>query len=119
MAEQIAQAQTTILTLPEDPQLRAQLAAKLLEYQGRYKPYQAPESQMDTICKLAVLGRLMDTGSVDTWALSLQLHERYGSGFEASWFNNAVSVIRVYIGDSTEPIFYGSGLPEAPTPPVA
>jgi len=105
-----------IFVLPEDKARVEQLQKKLEEYKGRFNPYGAPESQMDTICKTTVLKRLLRDSVVDTFQLYLEMKETYGSGFDAHKFNVACGVIDNYCKMGGEGIIGGTGLPNLDAP---
>lgn len=102
--------QSPILFLPEDETRRVQLRQKLGEYKARFKPYQAPELQMGTICKITVLERLLQDEEVDTWGLCLEMRETYGSGFDPDKFGVACGVIDDYCKTGGQNAIGGTGL---------
>jgi len=89
---------------------RLQLAKKLEEYRGRLNSLRAPEVQMDTICKITVLERLLRDGLVNTWELSREMATNYGLGFDAHYFTNACGVIEDYCKTGGTTISDGTGL---------
>jgi hypothetical protein len=101
-----------IIVLPENETRRAQLRAKLKEYRGRMSPYQPPEMAMDTVFKAEVLATLLEKGRVDTHALSREVAERFGDGFNLDTFGNACAVIDNYCTAGGENIVGGTGLPQ-------
>ncbi len=105
--------QSPVLTLPEDPTRVRQLQAKLEEYKGRMTPSRAPETRMDTICKIAVLKRLLAQGKVTTWDLARELAANYGSGYDPNAFNNACAVIQDYCETGGASAVGGTGLSPA------
>lgn len=102
-----------MIILPEDEELRSSLSHKLEEYNSRLDRFKAPELQMETICKIAVLSRLLEAGEVNTYALSIELHQRYGPGFQLVYFDNACSVIFDYVTTGGANVVGGTGLPPA------
>lgn len=102
--------ESPVIVFPEDETRKQQLRAKLVEYQGRMNPYRAPEMQMDTICKMVVLERLLRDGQVKTWDLSREMAETYGSGFDGNAFGNACGVIEDYCKTGGQNIHSGTGL---------
>lgn len=89
---------------------RKQLEGKLKEYQARLEPSKTPESQMDIICKIAVLEKLLEDNGVVTHALSLELFQKYGRSFDATLFDNACNVIIDYCDTGGRNIWGGTGL---------
>ena len=85
-----------VIVLPSDLKRREQLERKLLEYKGRLDPYKAPELQMNTICKIVVLERLLKEGKINTEHLQEEMVKTYGSGFSEGAFLNACNVIEDY-----------------------
>lgn len=85
-----------IISLPSDEARRKQLQKKLEEYRGRMQPYHAPELQMENICKIAVLERLLRDGQVNAWDFSRELAEEYDSGFDSNDFSLACAIIDDY-----------------------
>lgn len=114
MGAENAETEELVITLPTDETRQWQLCEKLAEYKKRRHPYRAPESQMDVICKIAVLERLCE-GKVNTCELSRDMVKNYGSGFNADDFNNACMVIQDYRETGGQNVRGGSGLP---TPPM-
>ena len=84
------------------------LRKKLAEYRGRLDYSRAPELQMDTICKMTVLGWLLRDGQVDTWELSRQMATTSGSGFDPWAFTNACGVIEDYCKTGGQNVSGGS-----------
>ncbi|MBI1975038.1 MAG: hypothetical protein HYS57_01605, partial [Parcubacteria group bacterium] len=101
-----------VIVLPDDETRKQQLRDKLTQYKGRVHPYRAPELQMnmDTICKIAVLERLLCDGQVSTWDLSREMAKTYGSGFDVNAFNNACGVIEDYCKTGGQNLRGGTGL---------
>jgi len=99
-----------VIVLPEDEARKVQLRRKLEEYKKRMLPFRAPEFQMDTICKVAVVERLLRDGQVLTWELSREMVKTYGSGFDPNAFNNACGVIEDYCKTSGQNTSGGTGL---------
>lgn len=101
------------IVLPEDSGLRQQLEAKLVEYKGRYDEYRHPELQMDIICKIVVLEKLISDGKVDTFELSLQLADKYKDCFSVDSYNNACGVVEDYCLTGGKRTAGGTGLAES------
>jgi len=101
-----------IIELPEDETRKRQLEEKLQEYYSRIHLYIAPESQMDAICKAAVLERLLRNGSVDIAALRQELEKKFGTGFQLLSFINACLVIQDYCLTGGKNTRGGTGLPK-------
>ncbi len=108
--EQFNWKESPVIVLPENEERKLQLRAKLVEYRSRMQSHQAPEMQMDAICKATVLRRLLRDGRVNTWELSLEMAETYGSGFSVNVFNNACSVIEDYCKTGGKNVRGGKGL---------
>jgi len=83
-----------VIVLPSEK--REQLEKKLLEYKERLDPYKAPELQMDTLCKIEVLKRLLKEGTINAEDLKKEMAQTYGSGFSEGTFLNACNVIEDY-----------------------
>jgi hypothetical protein len=99
---------------PDDPAKQAQLQAKLQEYKARIDRWAAPELQMDTICKIAVLEKVLKSeGEVYLPELADEMMAKYGSGFNHYSFNNACSVISDYCLTGGQKTRGGTGLPSA------
>ena len=109
IALKIEQKSPTI-ALPTDEARKQQLQDKLEEYRGRMDPYRAPEMQMGTICKIAVLEQLLRDGEVNTFELSLEMSKKYGSGFDHNAFNNACGVVEDYCKTGGQNVSRGTGL---------
>ena len=110
------------IALPADnPTRLAQLRAKLVEYQGRVLPSQAPEAQMGSLCKVLVLHRLLQDGHLDPAGLCCELAARFESSFNPRAFDNACRVIADYCVTGGAHNHGGTGLPEVrqEEPPVA
>jgi len=88
----------------------AMLGSKLAEYRLRYDPGHHPGMQMGTVCKIAVLERLLEKKKVKTWDLSLELAEKYGSHFDEDDFNNACAVIKDYCKTGGKNVHGGTGI---------
>ncbi|OGZ20805.1 MAG: hypothetical protein A2654_00235 [Candidatus Nealsonbacteria bacterium RIFCSPHIGHO2_01_FULL_43_31] len=99
-----------IIVLTEDATRKKQLENKLKEYKGRMDPYRAPEMQMGTICKIAVLERLLRDGQVNVWDLSVEMAKTYGSGFGTREFNVACAVMEDYCKTGGKNLSGGTGL---------
>ncbi len=108
------QEESPIIELPDDPELRQMLEDKLSEYNERLKknPYLPPESPeiLDTKHKIAVLEKLLNNGSVNTFDFSRELSETRGFVFDASFFNNACAVIEDYVKTGGRHTKGGTGL---------
>lgn len=104
------QQKSPVIVLPEDEARREQLRQKLEEYRTRIEPHKAPEMQMDTICKIAVLERLLRDSQVNTWDLSREMVEIYGPGLDAHTFNVACGVVADYIKTGGANLHGGTGL---------
>lgn len=107
----IEQTEEPVIVLTEDASLRSRLCAKLVEYKSRLDGYRAPELQMDALCKITVLERLLRDGQVGTHGLSREMARTYGDGFDCRRFENACGVIAYYNGTSDVPVMRGTGLP--------
>ena len=91
------------IVLPKDEVLKGKLERKLEEYKGRLEKlddgYKHPElirrCNIDSEYKIAVLERLLADGEVNTHAVSLELHKKYGI-IDIEAFNNAAGVIEDY-----------------------
>jgi hypothetical protein len=97
-----------VIVLPSEK--REQLEKKLLEYSGRLDPYKAPELQMDTLCKIEVLRRLLKEGTINTEDLKKEMARTYGSGFSEGAFLNACNVIEDYCLTGGANLKGGTGL---------
>ena len=93
-----------------DPKRVKQLKLKLVEYQNRLDGCKPPEAQMDTICKIAVLSRLIENGKVDIQELMAEMEKTYGSGFSKGYFLRACAVIEDYCLTSGANLHGGTGL---------
>lgn len=100
-------AQGPEIVLPDDPLVRSKLEAKLGEYKQRLEklesdrnfllvPEQYEEKICGTIYKIAVTETLLETGRVDTYALSRKLAAERPDFF-SDRFDNACGVIKDYI----------------------
>lgn len=103
--------ESPILTLPPNALLEQKLRSKLEEYRGRLHLYRDPELQMSTICKIAVLERLLMDREVNTWELSMEMSNIYGTGFSVNDFNKACGVIDDYCKTGGQNVSGGTGLP--------
>jgi len=99
-----------IIVLTEDETRKKQLQNKLKEYKGRMDPHRAPELQMGTICKIAVLERLLRDRRVNTWDFSKEMVDIYGSGFRMREFNVACAVMEDYCKTGGANLSGGTGL---------
>jgi hypothetical protein len=93
-----------------NPQRRTQLERKLEEYKSRMGGYSPPELQMDTVCKIEVLGRLLRAGTVDVFQLEKELLVRFGTAFDRQAFWNACAVIADYCSTGGANLSGGTGL---------
>ena len=100
-----------ILVLTKNVSLEQKLCYKLQEYKGRLHLFVHPELQMNIICKIAVLERLIRDRNVNTWELSIEMASTYGAAFSAHDFNNACGVIDDYNKTGGQNVFGGTGLP--------
>lgn len=103
-------AKSPTIVLPKNEARRVQLQRKLEEYKKRENPLHAPELQMDTICKVAILERLLRDGRVNTWNLAQELFATYGSGFRLGAFNSGCGVIEDYCKTGGKNVSCGTGL---------
>ena len=99
-----------VILLPNDETRKQQLRDKLVEYKKRMHPYAAPELQMDTICKIAVLERLLRDGQVNILDLSWEMTETYKLGFDINAFNKACGAIEDYCNTGGVHTRGGTGL---------
>jgi hypothetical protein len=81
------------ITLTQDGTTISRLLLELEEYRSRRDGSQAPKEQMDTICKIAVLERLLKDRRVNTRELSHEMARTYGDSFDSERFENACRVI--------------------------
>ena len=86
------------ITLPGTQWVTDLLRGKLEEYRARLfrNRLVAPEIQMDTICKIAIVEKLLIDGCVESH-LAWDLNEKYGSGFSRREFDVAMRVIADYV----------------------
>lgn len=113
--------ESPVLMKPTDETLLLRLAKKLKEYKSRmdeYAEYRHPElayglssGYRDSLFKTLVLEKLLTDGQVTTWEFSRELAEKY-KPFDVEKFTNACGVIAVYIGQSDDKPWGGTGLPE-------
>lgn len=87
------------------------LRRKLDEYKERLDEFTAPEMQLDTIYKIAVLEPLLLDGVVDQDRVLESLKEKYGSVDEQT-FRNAWRVINDYVETGGKSLVGGTGLPD-------
>lgn len=104
------QEESPVIVLPEDETKKEQLRQKLEEYRTRLEPLGAPEMQMDTICKIAVLERLLRDSQVNTWDLSREMSKTYGHSLDHHAFNVACGVVADYVKTGGENLRGGTGL---------
>jgi len=83
------------IELPTDQIFVKRLRAKLEEYRQRADPFKAPEMQIGTLYKIAILEELLKTGKVVTHELSKKLAEKHGS-LDPEKFENSCGVIQDY-----------------------
>lgn len=105
--------ESPVIFLPMDEVRKQQFRDKLTEYKGRMHPYCAPEMQMNTICKINVMERLLRDGQVNTWELSREMVETYGN-IDVNEFNNACDIIDDYCKTGGANIHGGTGLKNPP-----
>lgn len=103
--------ESPVIILPEDPNRRRQLEAKLEEYKGRLDSDRHPGLQMRGICKKMILERLLRDGQVKTWDFSLELEKTYGPYFDLCDFDMACAVIKDYCETGGANARGGTGLP--------
>ena len=109
-------ARSRTLTLPKNnPDRVAQLTPKLAEYRGRFAAHQAPEAQMRTFLKIAVLKTLLQEGCVQTGALAGTLTTAFGPGFNPILYRDVCAVIADYCATGGKKNRGGTGLPPVPT----
>lgn len=108
MSEEIS----PVIVLPESETRREQLRIKLEEYRGRLDKFLHPGAQMDAICKITVLERLLRDGQVSTWDLSMELQEKYGKDFDVPSYENACGVVADYVATGGVRVEGGTGLPD-------
>lgn len=99
-----------VILLSHDKQRVELLKKKLEEYRTRSNPFAPPESQMDNLMKIDVLGLLLTEGRVDTWDFSRKLAERYGTSYDPRAYGNACAVIEDYCKTGGANTFGGTGL---------
>jgi serine/threonine protein phosphatase 1 len=101
-----------VLALPADkPEVPRRLTLKLEEYKRRFDPRLGPQQQMGTVCKVAVLGRLLTEQRVGIADLRRELQAKYGASFDPTAFSNACRVIRDYYTTGGANNSGGTGLP--------
>lgn len=110
MKRQAMPTESPVLVLTKDKKRLQQLNGKLAEYRGRRDPQYPPEMQMDTICKIAVLERLLRDSRVNTWEFSRELASTYGTSFDVEAFNNACAVVEDYCQTGGQIARGGTGL---------
>ena len=98
--------QPPIIRIAEDREI---IAHKLEEYKGRLDKFKAPEAQFDAIYKIAIAEKLLEKGEVNTFDLSRELADKYGS-VNANLFDNACKVIEDYIKTGGRNVHGGTGL---------
>lgn len=102
--------ESPVIVLPNDEMRKRQLEDKLKEYKGRKDPHRHPALQMDTICKIEVLERLLRDGKVVTWDLSREMAKTYGDSLDVDALDNACFVIEDYCKTGGKSIDGGTGL---------
>jgi hypothetical protein len=100
------------ITLTTDKRRIRQLEKKLAEYRRRRSEFKAPEQEMDTLCKIAVLERLLRDGQVFVEALAEELARYYTAAFDRASFDEACDVISDYNQTGGVSVGGGSGLPD-------
>lgn len=115
----------SVIILPQNENLVEKLRAKLAQYERRLaisqartnldSRYRAPEQLMgsdkiDSKYKIAVLQRVLETGSVDTSILRRELLAEEGEMFNETVFDNACCVIKNYCAGTVERNVGGTGL---------
>lgn len=100
-----------ILVLPKSVSLEQKLRYKLEEYEGRLYIFRHPDVQMNTICKIAVLERLLRDREINTWKLSIEMANIHGSDFSVHDFNHACGVADDYCKTGGKNVCGGTGLP--------
>jgi len=111
------------IVLPNDPELRVRLEAKLAGYKTRIEPERAKaileginlDSMIarfitGTTYKIEVLTRLLETGTVDVGALEKEISERDGDIYVAKEFKTACDVINDYCVNRGKNTVGGTGL---------
>lgn len=118
-----------VITLPSDPELRAKLERKLLEYKQRYADivaehggeenlkYKSPELMSldfgQAPYRVFILERLLRDGVVETWSLSRELAgvlQKVGNEFVNEYFDRSCTVIRSYAEKGGAGLIDGTGL---------
>lgn len=97
-----------VIILPDER--KAQLAAKLAEYQGRLESM--PDYRLDTMHKVYVLQRLLEDGRIQPADLEAQIAEDLGPDFSRELFETAWLVMKGYCQDEGRNISGGTGLPK-------
>jgi len=90
---------------------REALLQKLEDYKKRYNQYGAPETQLDTIYKLAVIEPLVENGEVDENEVRNGLIARFNT-LDEGLFANAWKVIRDYARTGGANTSGGTGFPK-------
>ena len=76
---------------------RSFLEGKLAEYESRRNgKFNGVEVQLDSICKGAIIQRLLKDGNVDADVLKSDMMAAYGENFNEDIFQNAWGVIKKY-----------------------
>ncbi len=89
---------------------RSRLAGKLAEYKvRREESYLPPEGDFDSVCKIAVLERIMAGGRVAPRELFRELEAEYGSHPDLEFnFVNACNVIHDYVTTGGQKVIHAS-----------
>lgn len=100
---------TSHIPLPENKEFKVKLQKKLKEYESRLTKSDASEKlKLDAQHKIAVLGEVLNFGSIDTSKLEKQLKKN--EWFDQEMFENAIFVIADYIQTGGKNISGGTGL---------
>ena len=97
-----------VITLPEER--RAQLTAKLAEYERRLR--REPEYRLNSLHKSYVLKRLLEDGKVSPSELAKQIAKDLGSEFDADSYYTAWHVMKDYCETGGANLSGGTGLPK-------
>jgi hypothetical protein len=87
------------------------LQRKLDEYKSRLTDprFQTSGAQVDTIYKIAIAQKLIETGEVDKDTLAIELQEKHGH-LDKDFFDNAWGVIADYVSRGGTGNIGGTGL---------
>lgn len=83
---------SSVLKLPRDEVFKKQLEIKLEEYRSRLCGVDL-RLQMQPICMIEVLQRLVREGVVETWKMAVEMHQKYRDDFDIVAFANACGVV--------------------------